>query len=153
MSASRPLLVVLLAGALLLAAPSGPKALAADGPPDALSAVRALERLVDDPGSSWAARWKAYKQAKEALSAAEGEAKAEATAAYEQIRARVAKALQRGYVPVSGWIMGFVAALLLWGGLALHFRIAMKSRGTRHPEPLEEDETWPLRPEDGPDAS
>ena len=75
----------------------------------------------------------------------DAEVKAQAEAAYAEIRGQVAKALARDHVPMNGWFMGIFAALLLWGGMAWCLRIAMKSTPEHE---LDEDETWPIRPEE-----
>ena len=139
---ARLALIVLLAGGALAAARS---ALAADAP-TAVAAVARLERALDSGDSTWENLYDLYNKAKEAIEAAGDEAdKAQAEADDALIRARVAKALERDHVPMNGWFMGIFAALLLWGGFTYCLRIAMKSTPEHE---LDEDETWPIRPEE-----
>jgi hypothetical protein len=134
--------------ALLLAVPTAPRAHAEDAPKkvDAVGAVARLERAVDAGDSTWENLYDLYVKAKEAMAEEKDEAvKTEAETAYAAIRGKVAKALERDHLPMNGWFMGIFAALLLWGGFGWCLRIAMKSTPQHE---LDEDESWPIRPEE-----
>ena len=114
----------------------------------AAQALAELEKVVQDQASTWETRYAAYNEAKEAIAAidkkADPQGRADAEAAYQAIRPQVAEALRRDGVPVGGWIMGIFSTLLLWGGFAFCLRKAM----SKTPDvELDEDETWPIRPE------
>ena len=108
---------------LVLAAP----VFADDAGQDALEAIGALQRVVNDDAVKWQERWKAYKKAKDAIDGIpdEGQKKA-AQEAYDAIQGQVAKGLHRETLPVSGWVMGFFGATLLWGGFMVCVGIAVK---------------------------
>ncbi len=135
-------LLVSLLSALVLATTS--PALASEAP-DAAAALDALETATrPDAPTTWDERWQAYRQAKDAVDALD-----EADPLrdrYAALQPQVGVALRRTSIPQSGIIMGIVAALLLWGGFFFCLVVAMKSDPGAH-EPLEDDETWPLRPE------
>lgn len=114
--------------------------------PSAAEAVARLSQAIEEPDRPWLELYRLYDAARKAIAETEDEAaRKEAEAAYAEIRADVATALQRDRIPPSGWFMGIFAALLLWGGFGWCLRIAMKTPGTHQ---LDEDETWPIRPEE-----
>jgi hypothetical protein len=116
---------LLLAAALLLAWPAA--TFAAEG---AVEKVAALERAISDPNAAWRAKWEAYHAAKGAIKEARGEDKAAAEARYRAIQGAVAVALRRDTLPVTGWLMGFFGAVVLWGGLAFCIGVARKKGGS-----------------------
>ena len=113
--------------------------------PDAYAALVRLDEVTRaDTKAAWRKRWQAYLDAKDALAAASDDGPT--AVLYAGLQPQVADALRRGGVPLSGILVGVLGALILWGGFFVCLRIAMKkdpSAGT----PLDEDETWPLRPE------
>ncbi|MFV1958262.1 MAG: MetS family NSS transporter small subunit [Planctomycetota bacterium] len=112
--------------------------------PEAAAALGKLAALTaPDSNAPWETRWKAYREAKDLLEGHEGPA----TDLYDGLRAQVAKGLRRDAIPLGGILMGVFAALLLWGGFAYCLRVAMR-KDPDIDEPLDEDETWPLRPEE-----
>ena len=113
-------LLVLLIYASALATP----AFAAEADP--LAKVEALKQAVADPDGTWEQRWRAYLDMKACLKAAKGPAKQQAEAAYKLIQKDVANAIRRNELPVSGWLMGFFGATLMWGGLAFCIGVARK---------------------------
>ena len=121
----RTVWVLLVLGAVTLSPLVGSAEAADEGP---LADVAKLKRLSADPDASWSDRWRAYKDVKAALDAAEGDLQKEAKAAYEEIKPLVAKGLRRTTLPVGGWIMGFLGASLLWRGFAVCITIAAPSR-------------------------
>lgn len=112
---------------------------------DAAAALDALDAATR-PGAptTWDERWLAYREAKDALASLPPEDPLHAR--YTELQPQVSVGLRRASVPRSGVIMGVVAALLLWGGFFFCLAVAIKSDPGAH-EPLEDDETWPLRPE------
>jgi hypothetical protein len=151
-----PLPRILAAGLLALFAASLPARSARAGEEKKLSAPRAvanLEQAVREemPQEEVYHRYQVAKTAiddagkqgkKDARKKAEAE---EAQQAYDVIQADVAMALEMDHVPSGGWLMGIFSALLLWGGFFFCLRIAMKSTPQHE---LDEDETWPLRPDE-----
>jgi len=112
--------------------------------PEAAGVLGELASLTA-PGSKapWEKRWKAYRRATALVEGRVGPARD----LYDEIRPQVANGLRRDAIPLGGILMGIFAALLLWGGFAYCLRVAMR----KDPEieaPLDEDETWPLRPEE-----
>ncbi len=132
--------IVLLA--LLAAAP-----LWAEEKKDALAIVGDLKAVIE-ADKPWKERWTAYRNAKDAVDAAEveflrklsadqkktlknqleqikkdrgpehGDYGSPAGKAYEAIRKDVADSIRRDALPPSGWIMALVGIVLLWGGFA-----------------------------------
>ena len=141
MKTDRILLLGLLGALLLLTAIPA----FADSTADAAAALDALDAATR-PGAptTWDERWRAYRRAKEAL--ADVPKDDALNARYAELQPQVSVGLRRASVPRSGIIMGVVAALLLWGGFFFCLVVAMRSDPGAH-EPLEDDETWPLRPE------
>lgn len=115
--------VLLLAVVFLVAWP-GP--LVADDEPDALARVRTLGDVIARDDATWDEKWRAYRNAKEAIADARGEEKVAAEAAYSAIQGAVAEAIRRENLPVSGWLMGLFGAGLLWGGFAFCIGVARK---------------------------
>ena len=120
-------------------------------PAEEMAEARASAALValdaaTRPGAdtTWQQRWDAYQNAKDALAALDP--KDPLQERYLELQPQVSVALRREAVPVSGIVMGIVAAVLLWGGFFFCLALAMKKDPGAH-EPLEDDETWPLRPE------
>lgn len=106
--------------------------------PDPVQLVNELAKVAADKDAAWHAKWDAYAAAKDAIAAeaeslegqvdAEGEpVKGPAALRYEEIRKLVADSMRREELPVTGWIMAFFAASLLWGGFAVCIAIARKS--------------------------
>ena len=109
-------------------------------------AVQKLARAIDEGEEDWDELFVLYSDAKKAIADSKDEAETKtAQESYDAIQGRVAKALARDHVPLSGWAMGMFAALLLWGGFFYCLRIAFKSTPEHE---LEKDETWPIRPEE-----
>lgn len=94
---------------------------------DPVALVATLERVIQDPESSWQDRWNAYDAAKKAIGDGKEGRQKEAEAAYVAIRPEVADALRRSNLSPSAWIMGLVGTLLLWGGFAFHLGIARRA--------------------------
>ena len=95
--------------------------------------VYSVANISADEQASWGDKWSAYKAAKEALEAAEGDrpevAEKEGPASdwYKLIQGQVAKAVRRESLSIAGWLMGLFGALLLWGGFAFCVRIARRA--------------------------
>ncbi len=94
--------------------------------------IAALEDAVRDPKSSWKSRWDAYRAAQSALGKAQkarpkaADGKGPTSDWYAEIRPLVADAVRREELPVSGWLMAFFGASLMWGGLAFCIGVARK---------------------------
>lgn len=139
---------VLLLGLLLLLLPwlaAASSRAEEGGAPGAEAAIATLDEATR-PGAdtTWQQRWDAYQQAKDALAPLEKDDPLRAR--YTELQPQVSVALRRDTIPQSGIVMGIVAALLLWGGFFFCLVVAMKKDPGAH-VPLEDDETWPLRPE------
>jgi hypothetical protein len=122
----RSSLLALLVLVLLAAGPALASKVEAE-PQDPVAVVAELERIIQDPESSWQERWNAYDAAKKAIGDGKEGRQKEAEAAYVAIRPAVADALRRTNLAPSAWIMGFVGTLLLWGGFAFHLGIARRA--------------------------
>ncbi len=96
-----------------------------------LEVVEDLATIAANEDAKWRDKWKAYKAAKDAIdaekAAIEDEEQRVAAKRYDEIRGDVADAIRRETLPVSGWLMGFFGASLLWGGFSVCIAIAMRS--------------------------
>ena len=115
-------LIVLVVYALALGAP----AFADEAESDALAKVEALKQAVADPDGTWEQRWEAYVAVRELRKTVKGPLQEQVDAAYLPIQEAVADAVRRDALPVSGWLMGFFGASLMWGGLAFCIGVARK---------------------------
>ncbi|MEM8883782.1 MAG: hypothetical protein AAGD14_06935 [Planctomycetota bacterium] len=93
--------------------------------PAPVAVIATQMKVIRNPDADWDAKWAAYNAMKEVAK----KDNPEALAAYEAVRAEVADAVRRDTVPLSGWIMGFFGATLLWGGLAFCMGVARKAGG------------------------
>ncbi len=96
-----------------------------------LEVVEHLATIAANEDAKWQDKWNAYKAAKDAIdaekAAIEDKEKRVAAQRYDEIRSDVANAIRRETLPVSGWLMGFFGATLLWGGFIVCIVIAMRS--------------------------
>lgn len=114
---------------LLLAAWAAPVWAGEEKPP--LQVVEDLAEIIKDEDAKWIDKWNAYKAAKDAIdaekAAIEDEDQRVAAKRYSEIQEDVADGIRRDTLPVSGWLMGFFGASLLWGGFAVCIAIAIRA--------------------------
>jgi len=91
-----------------------------------LAKVEALGEAVD-AGAGFAKVDEAYKAAKDAMDAVKDDEDERCKRAYTAIRGDTEQALRRDNLSVTGWIMAFFAATVLWGGCATCITLAMKA--------------------------
>jgi len=68
----------------------------------------------------------AYKEVQAGLESVEGDEEGRCAASYEAIQASTEEALRRDNLSLMGWITGFFAASVLWGGFWVCVAIAAK---------------------------